>query len=410
MNLRTYQARTMAEALAEVKRDLGRDAVILHMRSFRKGGLLGLFGGRSMWEVTAAPNINVVPRIAKGQYVSDLAQGAGAQAAPVEARPPGAPPEKAPLAVPHESAAEGIPGASPDAVNKQMGEIRSMIEKLLSLRPAEADGDLPGELKEVRQELLQQDVDEHTASELVGQLRMNLTGRELADRQLIRERLAGVIASRIPTVSAKQADAARGARRVIAMIGPTGVGKTTTIAKLAANFKLREGKRVGLITIDTYRVAAVDQLRTYADIIDVPLQAVLTPAELQQATQAMSDVDVVLIDTAGRSQNNQLRLGQLRGFLAAASPTEVHLVIAATSNRRCALRALERFCALGVNRIILTKLDEAETFGVILTASMAGGAALSYVTTGQDVPDDIAPADSQRLARSIIEGNMRACR
>jgi flagellar biosynthesis protein FlhF len=189
---------------------------------------------------------------------------------------------------------------------------------------------------------------------------------------------------------------------VIALIGPTGVGKTTTIAKLAANHKLHEGRKVGLITIDTYRIAAVDQLKAYADIIEVPLETVLTPGELQQAVRSMADMDVVLIDTAGRSPNNRMRLSQLRSFLAAGAPDEVHLVVSATSSRACAKGTLEHFCPLGVNRIILTKLDEAETFGVILTAASAGKP-LSYYTTGQDVPDDIACADSRRLAGMIVE-------
>jgi flagellar biosynthesis protein FlhF len=269
---------------------------------------------------------------------------------------------------------------------------------------------MPAELQEVHVDLLQQDVEDRIALELVNQLRLDLTGRELGDWGLIRGRLADLIAFRIPTTAAQAPAEAPQGRRVIAFIGPTGVGKTTTIAKLAANFRLKEGKRVGLLTIDTYRIAAVDQLRTYADIIEVPLQAVLTPAELQQAIQSMSQMDVVLIDTAGRSQNNPLRLNQLRGFLAAASPDEVHLVISATANQRCLRSAMDRFCPMGVNRIIMTKFDEAETFGVILTASTAGKGPLSYVTAGQEVPDDIAQADARRLAQAIVEGSMQPVR
>jgi flagellar biosynthesis protein FlhF len=191
---------------------------------------------------------------------------------------------------------------------------------------------------------------------------------------------------------------------VVALVGPTGVGKTTTIAKIAANCRLRGNKRVGLVTIDTYRIAAVDQLRTYAEIIGLPLRAVLSTAELKQAIAAMSDLDVILIDTAGRSQNDQMRLSQLRSFIDAADADEVHLVLSAAANPRVAQAALERFGPLGANRITVTKLDEAASFGMILNVSSASEAPVAYVTTGQDVPEDIAPADPVALARLIAQG------
>jgi len=408
MNVKTYQATTMAEALAAVKRDLGRDAIILQTRSFRKGRWLGLLGGRPMWEVTAAPNLNVLPKAPQGLYVAQTPPDV--EAAIEEVILDQSPPKEPLILTPAIDPAPAPRAEDRNVLNQQMDDIRAMVEKLLATRSSTIDADMPAELQEVHVDLLQQDVEDRIALELVNQLRLDLTGRELSDWELIRGRLADLIAFRIPTTAAQAPAEAPQGRRVIAFIGPTGVGKTTTIAKLAANFRLKEGKRVGLLTIDTYRIAAVDQLRTYADIIEVPLQAVLTPAELQQAIQSMSQMDVVLIDTAGRSQNNPLRLNQLRGFLAAASPDEVHLVISATANQRCLRSAMDRFCPMGVNRIIMTKFDEAETFGVILTASTAGKGPLSYVTAGQEVPDDIAQADARRLAQAIVEGSMQPVR
>ena len=142
--------------------------------------------------------------------------------------------------------------------------------------------------------------------------------------------------------------------RSICLIGPTGVGKTTTIAKLAAAFKLRQKQKVGLITIDTYRIAAVDQLRTYANIIGVPLKVVLSPAELVSAMKEMSDCDVILIDTAGRSHADQLKLNELAQFIAAAKPTEVHLVLSSTTTQESMEAAVgERFwkCSRGSNHL-----------------------------------------------------------
>jgi len=190
--------------------------------------------------------------------------------------------------------------------------------------------------------------------------------------------------------------------RSICLIGPTGVGKTTTIAKLAAAFKLRQKQNVGLITIDTYRIAAVDQLRTYANIIGVPLKVVLTPTELAAAMKEMANYDTVLIDTAGRSHMDQLKLNELSQFIAAAKLSEVHLVLSSTTTQEAMEAALEKFSGVRVDQIIFTKLDEAVSFGILLNVARAASRALSYVTTGQDVPDNIEVGQPRRLARLIL--------
>jgi len=377
----------MAQALAEVKQDLGRDAVILHTRRLRKGGLLGL-GGRRLWEIAAAAH-DAAPASAVGHYVAEASPRATDESA-------------AALEAMAEHAAGSTEGER--RLTEQMTEIRRMVATLLSRRPGGTSEPLPGLLGELRQGLLDEDVQEEIATRLVNKLRLVLTGKEMEDRQLACEKLAELIAESIetsdPTASPAPADGAR----VIALIGPTGVGKTTTVAKLAADFKLRARRRVGLITLDTYRIAAVDQLRTYADIIEVPMRVAITASEVRQARYALRGVDVLLVDTAGRSQNDHLRLGELRNVLAAADPHEVHLVMSCNANHAGNRRILERFGPLGADRIILTKLDEAVTFGNILNIACACKAPLSYITDGQEVPDDIAVANAGQLARQILRG------
>jgi flagellar biosynthesis protein FlhF len=134
-----------------------------------------------------------------------------------------------------------------------------------------------------------------------------------------------------------------GQRRVVALVGPTGVGKTTTIAKLAANFRLREKRRVGLITVDTYRIAAVEQLRTYAEIIDLPMHVVSTPREMREALRQLSGLDLVLMDTAGRSPRDEVKIQELRAFLSEAQADEVHLVLSAVASASSLVRTAERF-------------------------------------------------------------------
>jgi flagellar biosynthesis protein FlhF len=257
------------------------------------------------------------------------------------------------------------------------------------------------ELAAWRTHLLRQDVAEATATELVEQLGKEMTGEELTRPVAVRERLVAAIAARIPTADVVAA-AVGGRPRVIVLIGPTGVGKTTTIAKLAARFKLAQQKQVGLITIDTYRIAAVDQLKTYAQILEVPLRTVLRPGELDEALAAMAGLDVVLLDTAGRSPADAPRLRQMTTFLDAARPDEVHLVVSATAGRACAQRVLESFALLGANRWILSKLDEGETFGIAMNVAAATKTPLSFITTGQEVPDDIAAPSPGKLADLIV--------
>jgi len=180
------------------------------------------------------------------------------------------------------------------------------------------------------------------------------------------------------------------------------VGKTTTIAKLAANLKLREKRRVGLITIDTYRIAAIDQLKKYADIIGSPLRVVNTPEDLRQAVATLQDYEYILIDTAGRSPNDTLKINELRAFLNAANPDEVHLVLSSTASQPCVELAVSRFGDVGVDKIIFTKLDEAAHVGVVLNVVRKLNKGLSYVTTGQDVPDDIEVGRGRRLAQLIL--------
>jgi flagellar biosynthesis protein FlhF len=189
---------------------------------------------------------------------------------------------------------------------------------------------------------------------------------------------------------------------VVALIGPTGVGKTTTLAKIAANLQIREGKRVGLITLDTYRIAAIDQLRRYAELLGSPLKAVNTSDELREALAAMGDCEFILIDTAGRSPTDTMKLNELKGFLDAAAPDEVHLVLSSAASQVCIERAIERFSAVRVDKIIFTKLDEAVHVGVVLNVIRKVNKTLSYVTTGQNVPDDIEVGKGSKLAQMLL--------
>lgn len=193
-----------------------------------------------------------------------------------------------------------------------------------------------------------------------------------------------------------------GKRRIVALVGPTGVGKTTTIAKLAAGFRLEAKRRVGLITIDTFRIAAVQQLQAYAEIMELPMEVVDDPKQMRAALDRLADVDLVLIDTAGRSPRSDARVAQLRSMLDAASPDETHLVVSATSSRETITNILDGFAPVQPTAMILTKLDEAVQTAGPLSALDGRELPINYITNGQQVPDDIRVADADVLTAPLL--------
>jgi len=195
------------------------------------------------------------------------------------------------------------------------------------------------------------------------------------------------------------------ARRTSILIGPTGVGKTTTLAKLAAQCRFQQKKTVGLITIDAYRIAAIDQLKTYSQIMSIPLKVALTPEELERCISDYDNMDLILVDTPGRSQFDTKALGTLQDFLEAAQPADTHLLIAVSTRESDTYAVVENFAPQYVRQLIFTKLDETASFGPILNIGQKIGKPISFLTTGQNVPDDIEAAQIERMADLFLSSN-----
>lgn len=392
MQLQTFQGSSMAEALTRVKSALGPDAVILHTRTVQHRRWLGL-KRIELFEITAGKGVNVPVRRSLPETPAPQARRA-----PVHQNKP--------------NGTNGAPGqallqtnaASTIALNgltQEVTALKTMMKDLVSQVRTQKTPQVPEELFDHYMQMVENFVADEVAVEIVKSLQKQLRPELLSDKKIVREKLVEHLEKLIPSAGPIVRTKTKGPH-VVALIGPTGVGKTTTIAKLAANLKLREKRKVGLITIDTFRIAAIDQLKRYADILGAPLRVVGSPEDMKTAIQSMDDCEFVLIDTAGRSPNDTMKLNELKRFLQFAEPDEVHLVLSTTASQGCVELALEKFGEVRVDKLIFTKLDEAAQVGVVLNVVRKINKGLAYVTTGQDVPDDIEVGHGKRLAQMIL--------
>jgi len=428
LNIKTITASTMADALALVRRQFGVDAVVLHTRTYRRGGIMGL-GARAVVEVTAAdgrelgrarrrratPTVGTTRPVTKTSWTAKR----GTSAPPRDTDGAAGDLIRRTYAAAHEEMAQqqaetpvspsGQMAHDAEQLADEMRAVKRMVARMMNRQqmrhgPDTATKDVPDVLFDQYLAMLKQEVAEELAAEIVEQVRADLNEDEIHDSDLVQRALSTHIADLVPTedhtIGGTTTDDGR--PRTIMLIGPTGVGKTTTIAKLAANFKLKQKCSVSLVTLDTYRIAAVDQLQTYADILGVTLHVVTNPQEMLEVDARCRSSQVVLIDTAGRSQRDDPKLEQLASFVKAARPHEVHLVLSATCTQKVLLDTVERFSIIPIDRIIFTKLDEAVSFGVLLNVVRKVNKCLSYVTTGQEVPHQIEPGRADRLAALVL--------
>jgi len=401
MEIRTYRATSMHEALSLVRHDLGPDAAVLHTREVQSSRLFGLLRGPRQIEVTASAGVHVPSRLPEPNARPELALAPPSEPAlpPVspyaDSQASNCPPPTAPVR-PRETDNGFALG-----VEDQLSDLRVMLQELCRQnRDNVGSHDLPDSLFRLFTDLIEVDMNEEIARELVERVRRDVPDAELDDAVLAKQRIAHMLEAEIPVGG--PISLTPGRRKLVALVGPTGVGKTTTIAKLAANFRLREKRNVGLITVDTYRIAAVEQLRTYADIIDLPMEVVSSPREMREAVQRLEGLDLILMDTAGRSPRDEIKIQELRSFLSEASADEVLLVLSSVAGERTLTHTAERFASVGTTGMILTKLDEATSLGNVVPLARNCRLPISYVTNGQSVPDDIETAEAGRIARLVL--------
>ncbi len=388
MRVRIFTGQSVQEAMNKVKLELGREAVILHTRRFKTGGMLGLFGNERV-EVMAAVDDALLETPAVKTVVAPAMPPVAAVMPPQQTHE-----TVAPVSVPLTPAKTAEP-----EWKQELAEMRSLLERALHESKQGADAVASAAVEK----LLQADVLQPVAESLVRQDPVLYQWKGTLTEPAFTERLERLVEQGLGKVSGVALNGS--APHVVALLGPTGVGKTTTIAKLAAYFSLQKGMRVSLITADTYRISAVEQLKTYAEIMGLQLEIVYAPQELAKALAKCKGSQLVLLDTAGRSPKNQEQLEELQLLLSQVPQAEKHLVLSLTTCNRDALEIAKRFSVCSPDKVLFTKLDEASRCGVILNVLQQFPMKLSYVTNGQNVPDDLQIVSPAWLAKELLRGD-----
>ena len=292
---------------------------------------------------------------------------------------------------------EDVEGKSDDA--KKIQRLEDELAKMKAILAQVMDKDRPKDVVPLQEALRLQEVESAIIEDLAG---ASGAGETMADWRTAEAKvtLRNFISQRVKYSNG--IETSQKGPKIAALIGPTGVGKTTTLAKIAAKFVLEEGARTALITADTYRISAIEQLKTYSAIIGLPLEVVYSPEELRKAIRLHSNKDVILIDTAGRSQHNEFQMQELKELMRVNRRIEKHLVMSATTKNRDAADIVEKFAVCEPSRVIFTKTDETKSVGLILNLLYKKDIALSYLANGQSVPDDIMPANADTLTELLL--------
>lgn len=386
MIIKKFQAPTEAEAVLKAKEELGSSAVVLNVKTVKHRSLARMFK-KDYVEITAALEEKI--------YVTgDIPQKAINEA--VKNNPD----------IIYED------GQKTSAIEEKLNNLQSLLENKMkdevdNFREEEKRNEEEDErfqiVKLIYNQLIKNEVDEKYVNQIIAEIQPSIKKETNVDTILALVYQKIILKLGQPRTIVLN----EGHQKVVFFIGPTGVGKTTTIAKIAAHFKLNKNVRVALITADTYRIAAVEQLKTYANIIDVPLKVIYTIEEFNQAVRDYAEYDLVLVDTAGRSHKNQDQCGELYHLLEDCTldesiEKENYLVLSATTKYKDLLKINDVFGKVKDYGLIFTKIDETLCLGNILNLRLYSGAPLSYIADGQSVPDDISTIDPQMIAKNVM--------
>ena len=401
MVIKKFQGNTETEAIMLAKEELGKDAIVMNIKTVKPRGIYRLFKKVEV-EVTAAVDDNAPLNGEKNESkrqetfkISDIKDQKDIGK--------------------REELLKGKEEAS--AIEEKLNDLQAMLGNQMRRTPEENKDFLNQEVPDknlekgsknsayinlIYNQLLNNEVDDKYADEVLKDFEKTL------NKDISVDNILATIYQRIVLKLGQPKKIELNPEKVkfIFFIGPTGVGKTTTIAKIASSFILEKKAKIALITSDTYRIAAVEQLRTYANILGVPIKVVYSKEEMEEAKESFADYDLVLVDTAGRSHKNKEQQDDLERFLSATSEEdrEVYLVLSATTKYNDLKKITKTYKEITDYRLIFTKIDETNCVGNILNIKMLTNASLSYATWGQNVPDDIGLINPQKIAKKLLGG------
>ena len=408
MIIKKFQGKTEADAVAQAKKELGENAVIIHVKQVKRKGLMRLFGKPYM-EVSAALEEESDVSFAKMRAaVNEVAKSINTEDKKEE------PLEKEPI---KEEIMEDVNNkAFAASVNSKGGNLEEKLdslhdllekqlvsEKQPDLSEAETDARSTDFFKLIYNTLIDNEVDEKYVNDIIDEAvkiykpncQIDYILANIYQRMVLKFGNVSLISENT------------NGPKVLFFIGPTGVGKTTTIAKLASKLSVNDKKKVTLLTTDTYRIAAAEQLKTYANILEVPFRVIYSPDELKEALHEFESSDYILIDTAGHSHNNKAQKAGTKQFLECVpegSDEQIYLVLSATTKYRDLLSVCETYAEFTDFNLIFTKLDETVALGNLYNIKLRTGADMSYITCGQDVPDDIEEFSPQSTVKQLLGG------
>lgn len=428
MKVKRYIVEDMNEAMIKIKNELGIDAVILNTRRLKKSGFFNFFK-KPLIEVVAAVDdqpsqqetLKRATRAVENEKVASTEKKYEENAVlSVESRA-----SAASTSTPfHSDKNDFVKNDSTTNDSMKNESLKTMTEQV-----SNPNGEL-AELKKMMSHLMAKvDSFEHMIpqQEIKTEDKYIELLKNLGIQESISKKIIEILQRQI-NINDQNHDAVMNAIKVIAreylgdvktidtdpkkgpniymFLGPTGVGKTTTLAKIAARLSLVENKKVGLITADTYRIAAVEQLKTYSEILGIPLEVIYEANELKEALEHFKDKDYVLIDTAGRSHKSKELKSDYDEIVSFLDDVKVYLVLSMTTSLKDLKSIIESYSFLSEYRLLFTKLDEATSYGNILNMKVLTGKSLSYFTMGQSVPDDIEVADKEKILKYIFDQNI----
>ena len=433
MKVKRYVGETAQEAMQKVRSDLGRDAIILNTRKIRRKGIAGIFS-KPLIEVVATidndistkPTKQVPPTPVKptyqssgtdydapsfiselnanlkqnvsalhnsNQYMATSFNAAADENVEINIQKPM---NKTTLTIKENTTNEIEHDFSPN----EIGEIKNMLSKVYDAVKVDYENNKLSEISKTMLERLEKnEVDKVIINDLKEDIIELLSFEEQQDEDLVKDAIFNILNKYVKDPKPYELNKNK---KVVVFIGPTGVGKTTTLAKLAANMVLNDKQKVGLITSDTYRIAAVEQLKTYSEIIGVPLSIIYSPAEIVNAVKNYADKDIILLDTAGRSHKDQYQLTELKSLLKSSIDFETYLVLSATTKFSDCIEIIKSYSFLDDFKLLFTKLDETSTLGILLNIAYVTKKPIAYLTTGQSVPDDIEIADKVKIINRLM--------